>query len=299
MRSSPARSRKIPSTGSGGVATSPKHSSRPAVPDRISAVQPFSATRPTARLLRPPASLATPEPDNAAPTKRGAHAAPDSERDDALAPPDSDVDEAIASVEPVVPGAARDDAADDEARRRRMQHTAALAGVILVVVLAWFFGVKALRSASQSDDTPTGVDTTSAESTTPPPAATAPPAMIAPASPTPRRHGGDNATNDHTLAGSDDRSADQLVRTADDRSGDHPATLHPTDHHPRPAWTLGLQSGCPAARIRRARQPSRTRAVRSAVWTRPADPRGNPREGNRRRTAIRDLQPTLITSCTC
>jgi len=132
-----------------------------------------------------PASLATPEPDNAAPTKRGAHAAPDSERDDALAPPDSDVDEAIASVEPVVPGAARDDAADDEARRRRMQHTAALAGVILVVVLAWFFGVKALRSASQSDDTPTGVDTTSAESTTPPPAATAPPAMIAPPPPHP------------------------------------------------------------------------------------------------------------------
>jgi serine/threonine protein kinase, bacterial len=131
------------------------------------------------------AFLATPEPDHSAPTKPAAHAAPDSERHDALAPPDvkpdSDVDEATPSVEPVVPGAAR----DDEARRRRMQHTAAIAGVILVVVLAWFFGVKALRSASQSDDTPTGVDTTSAESTTPPPAATTPPAMIAPPPPPP------------------------------------------------------------------------------------------------------------------
>jgi serine/threonine-protein kinase len=136
-----------------------------------------------------PALLATPKPVIAAPTKPAAHAAPDAERHDALAPPDvlpdSDVDEATPSVEPVVPDAARDDAADDEARRRRMQHTAALAGVILVVVLAWFFGVKALRSASQSDDTPTGVDTTSAESTTPPPAATAPPVVIAPPPPPP------------------------------------------------------------------------------------------------------------------
>ena len=74
--------------------------------------------------------------------------------------PDSDVDEVTPSVDPVVSGAAHDDAADDEARRRRLRHTAALAGVILVVVLAWFFGVKALRSAYRSDDTPTGVDTT-------------------------------------------------------------------------------------------------------------------------------------------
>jgi serine/threonine protein kinase, bacterial len=129
------------------------------------------------------------EPDSAAPTKPAAHTAPDSTRHDTPATPDvlpdSDVDETTPSVEPVVSGDARDDAADDEARRRRLQHTAALAGVILVVVLAWFFGVKALRSASQSDDTPTGVDTTSAESTTPPPPATAPPAMIAPPPPPP------------------------------------------------------------------------------------------------------------------
>ncbi|MFZ0226032.1 MAG: serine/threonine-protein kinase [Mycobacterium sp.] len=135
------------------------------------------------------ALLAAPESDNAAPTKPAAHAAPDTARHDAPAAPvvlpDSDVDEATPSVDPVVSGAAHDDAADDEARRRRLQHTAALAGVILVVVLAWFFGVKALRSASRSDDTPTGVDTTSAESTTPLPAATAPPAMIAPPPPPP------------------------------------------------------------------------------------------------------------------
>jgi serine/threonine-protein kinase len=135
------------------------------------------------------AMLAAPESDNAAPTKPAAHAAPDTARHDAPAAPDvlpdSDVDEATPSVEPVVSGAVRDDAADDEARRRRLQHNAALAGVILVVVLACFFGVKALRSASQSDDTPTGVDTTSAESTTPPPATTAPPAMIAPPPPPP------------------------------------------------------------------------------------------------------------------
>ena len=135
------------------------------------------------------ALLAAPESDNAAPTKPAAYAAPGTARHDAPAAPDvlpdSDVDEVTPSVEPVVSGAARDDAADDEARRRRLQHTAALAGVILVVVLAWFFGVKALRSASRSDDTPTGVDTTSAESTTPLPAATAPPAMIAPPPPPP------------------------------------------------------------------------------------------------------------------
>jgi serine/threonine-protein kinase len=69
-------------------------------------------------------------------------------------------------------------------------HTAALAGTIMVVVLAWFFGVRALRSASESNDTPTSVDNTSAESTTPPappqPAmATPPPAVIAPPPPPP------------------------------------------------------------------------------------------------------------------
>ena len=122
------------------------------------------------------ALFAAPEPDSPTPTTPAAHAA--SARRDAPAAPDSDVDEANPSNEP-------GDDAHDEARRRRLQHIAALAGVILVVVLAWFFGVKALRSASQSDDTPTGVDTTSAESTTPPPAEPAPPAVIAPPAPQP------------------------------------------------------------------------------------------------------------------
>jgi serine/threonine-protein kinase len=137
------------------------------------------------------ALLAAPEPDTAAPTKPAAHAAPDTGSHDSLAPPDvlpdSEVDDANPSVEPTVSGAAGDDAA---AKSRRLLHTAALAGTIMVVVLAWFFGVRALRSASESNDTPTSVDNTSAESTTPPappqPAmATPPPAVIAPPPPPP------------------------------------------------------------------------------------------------------------------
>ncbi len=125
------------------------------------------------------ALLAAPEPDTAAPTKPAAHAASDSGSHDALAPPDvlpeAEVHDATPSVEPTVSDAVGDDAA---AKSRRLLHTAALAGTIMVVVLAWFFGVRALRSASESNDTPTSVDNTSAESTTPP--APPPPAVIAP-----------------------------------------------------------------------------------------------------------------------
>lgn len=82
-----------------------------------------------------------------------------------------------------------DESADDdydqptEARNHRLRNFAAIAGVIAVVVIAWFAGVKALRSASQSNDTPAGVETTSAEPTTTAPAFVAPPAMTAPAPP--------------------------------------------------------------------------------------------------------------------
>ena len=79
-----------------------------------------------------------------------------------------------------------DDDGDDEsaeARKRRLRHSAAIAGVIAVVLIAWFAGVKALRSASQSNDTPASVDTTSAEPTTTAPAFIAPPAVIAPPPP--------------------------------------------------------------------------------------------------------------------
>ena len=79
-----------------------------------------------------------------------------------------------------------DDDGDEsaEARKRRLRHSAAIAGAIAVVLIAWFAGVKALRSASQSNDMPANVDTTSAEPTTSAPALIAPrPIVIAPAPP--------------------------------------------------------------------------------------------------------------------
>jgi serine/threonine-protein kinase len=69
----------------------------------------------------------------------------------------------------------------DEARRRRVKQSAAIGGVIVVVLIAWFAGVKALRSASEPADTQGNVDTTSAEPTSPAPAMIAPtPVVIAP-----------------------------------------------------------------------------------------------------------------------
>jgi serine/threonine protein kinase, bacterial len=66
------------------------------------------------------------------------------------------------------------------ARSRRKKQTAAIAGTILVVVVAWFAGVRALRSASHSDDAPTSVETTSEPAVAPaidnqPPMAPPPP----------------------------------------------------------------------------------------------------------------------------
>ncbi len=134
------------------------------------------------------ALLAVPETDAVAPTEPAAPAPPDAESDDALAPPDvlpdTEVDAVITSAEPAVSGAIADDTST-ASHSRRMLHTTAIAGTITVVVLAWFLGVRALRSASESNDTPTSVETTSAEPTTPraPPApatATPPPAMATP-----------------------------------------------------------------------------------------------------------------------
>jgi serine/threonine-protein kinase len=63
-----------------------------------------------------------------------------------------------------------------EARKRRVKQSAAIGGVIVVVLIAWFAGVKALRSASEPADTQGNSNTTSAEPSTPAPA----PALIAP-----------------------------------------------------------------------------------------------------------------------
>ncbi len=145
-------------------------------------------------------SLATPEADAVAPTAPSAApttpaafaspasrngstptALPDSHVDDAV------VDDAVTSAAPTPPDDHVDDVTDDdaaEARKRRLKHSAAIGGAIVVVLLAWFMGVRALRSASQSNDTPTSVETTSAEPTAAVPAlSTAPPAFIAPPPP--------------------------------------------------------------------------------------------------------------------
>jgi serine/threonine-protein kinase len=121
--------------------------------------------------------------DASDPPTAAATAAPVTERNDAVAPSDVQPERVIAdpipSAEPTARGTVADDVAkDDDASRRRRRHTAALAGTILVVVLAWFLGVRALRSASQSDDAPTSVETTSAEPATSP--APPPPAMVTP-----------------------------------------------------------------------------------------------------------------------
>jgi serine/threonine-protein kinase len=92
--------------------------------------------------------------------------------------PDNDVDDVVKPTGPT----GSDDSSDDasaEAHRRRVLHSAAIGGVIVVVLLAWFLGVRALRSASQSGDTPTNLESTSAEPTAP--TASLPPrAIIAP-----------------------------------------------------------------------------------------------------------------------
>jgi serine/threonine-protein kinase len=147
----------------------------------------------------PTTSFATPESDavaprapsaDSAPTTPAAFAAPASENGSAPAAlPDSHVDDAVTSAGPTPPDDHVDDVTDDEAaeaRKRRLKHSAAIGGVIVVVLLAWFTGVRALRTASQSNDTPTGVETTSAEPTAAVPAlSTAPPAFIPPPPPPP------------------------------------------------------------------------------------------------------------------
>jgi serine/threonine protein kinase, bacterial len=125
------------------------------------------------------ASAATAPTTSTAPTKAAAFAAPASKNGSTPhALPDSRVDDAVTSARPTPPDEVDESAA---ARKRRLKQSAAIGGVIVVVVLAWFVGVRALRSASQSNDTPTSVETTSAEPTAAIPAlSTAPPALIAP-----------------------------------------------------------------------------------------------------------------------
>jgi serine/threonine-protein kinase len=106
------------------------------------------------------AFVETPKVEEPAPTE----AAPSANRRPLAANPDPDV------------GPQDDDESESVAARKRLRHSAAIGGVIAVVLIAWFVGVKALRSASHNDDTPADVETTSAEPTTSAPVVIAPPA---------------------------------------------------------------------------------------------------------------------------
>jgi len=102
---------------------------------------------------------------------------PETQVRDAVAPPEvlpaAQVDDAVTLEEPDAWGA-EDDATQLAARRRRALHTAGLGLAILTVAVGGIFGVMALRSASESHDAPTDVET-------PSPVTTVAPARPAPA----------------------------------------------------------------------------------------------------------------------
>jgi len=132
----------------------------------------------------PATAPATPRSQALAPTApTAAFAAPASKNGSAPhALPDNHVDDAVTSARPTPPDDDVDESA--EARKRRLKQSAAIGGVIVVVLLAWFVGVRTLRSASQSNNTPTSVEPTSAKPTAAIPAlSTAPPAFNAPPPP--------------------------------------------------------------------------------------------------------------------
>jgi serine/threonine-protein kinase len=153
--------------------------------DAASATAPATPRSDAAAPTAPAAATAPTRPNT--PTKPAAFAA-HAARNGAIphALPDSHIDDAVTSARPTPPDHHVTDDEAAEARTRRLKHSAAIGGVIVVVLLAWFVGVRALRSASQSTDTPSRVESTSAEPTAAIPAVTsAPPAFIAPAPPPP------------------------------------------------------------------------------------------------------------------
>ena len=97
--------------------------------------------------------------------------------DDAAAKPDvlpeADFDDAVTLAEADVSNAAKDHT-QTASNHRRLPHTVGLGLAILTVAVGGFLGVTALRSASESHDAPTDVET-------PPPLTTVPPARPAPA----------------------------------------------------------------------------------------------------------------------
>jgi serine/threonine protein kinase, bacterial len=133
------------------------------------------------------AFVATPKTDDPTPTKAAAHAAPETTALASVVKSNGQSHHHIDDITTTVAPPASEEFDDDDefeddeaaaARKRRLQHSAAIAGVIAVVLLAWFMGVKALRSASQPGDAPGNVETTSAEPTTTAPAVIAPPPVV-------------------------------------------------------------------------------------------------------------------------
>jgi serine/threonine protein kinase, bacterial len=140
-----------------------------------------TATAPAA--LTVPAAFAAPPGENgSAPHASRAEHVDDAATTAAPAPPEYDDYDDYDEIDDDFDDDFDDDGHDElaEARKRRLKHSAAIGGVIVVVLVAWFMGVRALRSASQSNDTPTSVEPTSAAPTT-----TAQPAFVAPPPPLP------------------------------------------------------------------------------------------------------------------
>ena len=224
---------------------------------------------------------ATPRSQAVAPTApTAAFAAPASKNGSAPhALPDNHVDDAVTSARPTPPD---DDVPDDEsakARKRRLKQSAAIGGVIVVVLLAWFVGVRTLRSASQSNDTPTSVEPTSAEPTAAVPAlSTAPPAFNAPATATPgdrpatrRQRAGHNIADDHQAhpehdhhrAGADDGAANDSAALDDTDNNDVTDAARRLGHPPggrHAVWPGGLLRRLELGRAGELRQhPGRIR----------------------------------------
>jgi serine/threonine-protein kinase len=137
----------------------------------------------------PTAFVATPGADDPTLTESVPEPAPETTKTAATAAsnglPEKQVNDVATTVAPVVTEEIDDDDESAEASKRRLQQSAAIAGVIAVVLLAWFMGVKALRSASRPDDAPAHVETTSVEPNTPAPVVIAPPPALPVAPPPP------------------------------------------------------------------------------------------------------------------
>ena len=206
----------------------------------------------------------------------------------AIAPPDdlpeADFDDAATLGEADVWTAANDDT-ETAPKRRRLLQMAGLGLAILTVAVGGILGVMALRSASESHDAPTDVQTPAPLTTVPParlaPATAIPPPMVkaptpvvtTPPTPTPSLAA--TTTPPVTSSAPTHRrlSRRRLSRRRLSRRRPHRIRRRRRPRLPQRGWTLGLLSGCPAEP--RARQPRQTRADPSRAWTRQADRPGN------------------------